>query len=29
VNRGYVKKKTSLRDARHRTYELKIWKKHF
>jgi NAD+ kinase len=24
VNRGYVKKKTSLRDARHRTYELKI-----
>lgn len=24
VNRGYVKKKTSLRDARHRIYELKI-----
>ncbi len=24
VNRGYVKKKTLLRDARHRTYELKI-----
>jgi len=24
LNRGYVKKKTSLRDARQRIYELKI-----